>query len=286
MSRATNLYKHDVFKTSALRAAAVDDRLVDSPDPVTALAAAANGATAMDLTWTNPGANADSIAMIERGTASNAGDADTGEGSAVACSFTDTGDLVTVTANPFVDGDRVVFASVVTTTGVTADTVYFVINTAGNDFQIALTAGGAAVVLGTGDGSGTIYAPLVAFNPTTDTVEMAAHGFANGDRVIFAEVNGTTGITADTSYYVIGSALNSFQLAATVGGNALTLTNEGYGSVYSPVIAYSFVAYVPAGDEAYADSGLTTSTEYDYRVTVLNSTAQLDTPAEAHDTTA
>lgn len=81
----------------------------------------------------------------------------------VAVTFTDVGDLVTTTVphnlNP---GDQVVFPTVVTTTGITAATPYFAIPSLTNAavFQVASTYANAiartAIVLGTGDGNGTL----------------------------------------------------------------------------------------------------------------------------------
>jgi len=70
-----------------------------------------------------------------------------------AVTFTDAGDLVNWTAHPFRNGDAVIFSSVVTTTGITAYTRYFVVGAAANTFQISTTYGGSAVALTT-DGSG------------------------------------------------------------------------------------------------------------------------------------
>lgn len=78
-------------------------------------------------------------------------------GTARACTFTDTGDLVGLVGHGFTTDDRVVFASIVSTTGLTAGTEYFV-RSAGltaDAFTVAATAGGAAVALTT-NGTGTV----------------------------------------------------------------------------------------------------------------------------------
>lgn len=55
-------------------------------------------------------------------------------------------DTCTVTDNPFVDGDAIMLtAGGALPTGLSAATRYFVINTAGNNFQLSLTSGGAAL---------------------------------------------------------------------------------------------------------------------------------------------
>lgn len=78
-----------------------------------------------------------------------------GKNALAAVTFTDTGDLVTLANHGLSNGDVVSFATVVTTTGVTASTSYFVISATTNTFQISTTSGGSAVAMTT-DGTGTI----------------------------------------------------------------------------------------------------------------------------------
>ena len=96
----------------------------------------------------------------------------TGTGSpattAIACTFTDTGDLVTKTAHGLSNGDRVSFATVVTTTGIVNNTIYFVISATTNTFQVAATSGGAAIALTT-NGTGTVRWESVVVSVVTNT---------------------------------------------------------------------------------------------------------------------
>ncbi|MEU1421478.1 DUF5309 family protein [Kitasatospora sp. NPDC005751] len=66
---------------------------------------------------------------------------------------------------------------------------------------------------------------------TGDTVTITAHGLANGDQVILDTIVTTTGVTADTVYYVVNSATNTFKLAATKGGTAIDLVGDGTANV-------------------------------------------------------
>ena len=97
----------------------------------------------------------------------------TGTGSpattAIACTFTDAGDLVTKTAHGLSNGDRVSFATIVTTTGIVTNTIYFVVNAATNTFQVAATSGGAALPLTT-NGTGTVRweSVVTAITPNTN----------------------------------------------------------------------------------------------------------------------
>lgn len=72
-----------------------------------------------------------------------------------AVTFQNSGDTVTKTAHGLKAGDIVSFSVVTTTTTILTSTVYYVVNPTANTFQVALTAGGAAVVVDA-DGTGTL----------------------------------------------------------------------------------------------------------------------------------
>jgi len=71
----------------------------------------------------------------------------------------------------------------------------------------------------------------VTFTASTDTVGRTAHGFSDGQIVSFASIATTTGITADTPYFVVNATADTFQLAAISGGSAIVLTNDGAGTL-------------------------------------------------------
>jgi predicted secreted protein len=77
---------------------------------------------------------------------------------------------------------------------------------------------------------GNNFSGEVEFTETGDLVEATAHGLEAGDPISFSVITTTTGIVIDTVYYVINPLANSFQLAATRGGVALALTNDGTGT--------------------------------------------------------
>lgn len=78
----------------------------------------------------------------------------------VAVTFADTGDLVQRVAHGWLNGQRINFATITGTTGLATHTTYFVVNRSADAFQVAATAGGAALPLTT-NGSGTAYLPAV-----------------------------------------------------------------------------------------------------------------------------
>jgi hypothetical protein len=66
---------------------------------------------------------------------------------------TDVGDTFTKVDHGLVNGDKIIITNLTTTTGVVANIVYYVVNMAGNVFQLSLTLGGAAVLLAGGNGT-------------------------------------------------------------------------------------------------------------------------------------
>lgn len=71
----------------------------------------------------------------------------------------------------------------------------------------------------------------VTFTASGSTVDRNNHGYVNGDIVTFWTVVTTTGITAGQQYYVVNATTNTFQVSATLGGSAITLTNNGSGTL-------------------------------------------------------
>lgn len=179
MGRTTNINRHNNYKTWADRQAATDDVLADTPDAVTGFTATQTGATTMDLAWTNPAGQATALLELERAAAA-------GAGGAVANTFTDIGDLVNVTDHGWLNGQRVMFDTVVTTTGVVINTSYYIINKTDNSFQVALTPGGDAIALTT-DGSGTVFVPTFAH---------AFIAYVDAADAAYSD----TGLTTDTEY--------------------------------------------------------------------------------------
>jgi hypothetical protein len=82
--------------------------------------------------------------------------AGTGISSSVAVTIQGTPtNTVTLTAHGIPNGTLISFATIVTTTGITTYTPYYVVNATTNTFQISLTSGGAPITM-TNTGSGTI----------------------------------------------------------------------------------------------------------------------------------
>ncbi len=70
----------------------------------------------------------------------------------------------------------------------------------------------------------------VTFTDVGDLVTATAHGFRNGDSVIFTAINTTTGISTLTEYFVISATTDTFQVSTSYGGSAAALTTDGTGT--------------------------------------------------------
>lgn len=81
-----------------------------------------------------------------------------------AVTFTDAGDTVGLTAHTLQNGDQVSFTVITSTTGISINTLYYVVGVATNTFQVSATLGGSALALTT-NGTGT----LVRYIPKTGT---------------------------------------------------------------------------------------------------------------------
>jgi len=77
-----------------------------------------------------------------------------------------TGDTVTINAHGLVLNDQVIFDTIVTTTGISPDTVYYVTAPTTNTFKVAATKNGAAIDL-VGDGTANVTKSVA---PTVDTL--------------------------------------------------------------------------------------------------------------------
>lgn len=63
------------------------------------------------------------------------------------------------------------------------------------------------------------------------TVSLLGHGLSSGDRVSFTNAGGAlpTGLTANTTYWVVGATTNTFVVAAERGGTPITFLDGGAG---------------------------------------------------------
>lgn len=88
---------------------------------------------------------------------------------AIACTFQQAAATVTKTAHGLANGTRVSFPSVVTTTGININQIYYVVNRTADTFQLALTSGGAPISFATGNGTGTMKYEVYIVSVTSGT---------------------------------------------------------------------------------------------------------------------
>lgn len=61
---------------------------------------------------------------------------------------------------------------------------------------------------------------------TANTIKQVAHGYSNGDQVVFLGGAPPGGLTEGTTYFVVSATTDTYQVAATSGGTAIDLTAE------------------------------------------------------------
>ena len=72
----------------------------------------------------------------------------------------------------------------------------------------------------------------------SNLVTKSGHGLTAGKKVVFAATTGVSGVTINTTYYVISSGLtaSAFKISATSGGSAITINGTGTGTIMVPWI--------------------------------------------------
>lgn len=176
-----------------------------------------------------------------------------------------TTDILDSTSHGLTDGDIIFFSTTNTLpAGLAVNTPYYVRDVTGNTFKVALTSGGVAVDI-TSTGTGTHYFhtqfrtpdlrsrfPL-GYSATAPTKELtfvsrsgntvtisgvdshASSELQTGQPVLYSAPSGAmTGLTHNTTYYLIRISNTTFQLATSVAnanyGTAITLTSDGTGA--------------------------------------------------------
>lgn len=152
--------------------------------------------------------------------------------------FTDSSTSITISTHGLSVGDVIQFAEVITTTGVSEATNYYVktvVDT--NNITISATSGGTAITT-SGAGTGNMITSLrlsthaVSFTASNDTVTIASgHPFSDNDPIYFSDINTTTGISVDTKYFVRDKTDTTFKVESSVSGGVLPLANDGNGII-------------------------------------------------------
>jgi TP901-1 family phage major tail protein len=136
-----------------------------------------------------------------------------------AVTFADSGDTVTQTAHGYSAGQIVSFATIVTTTGITVDTNYFVKAPTANTYQLSLTNGGAAIALTT-DGTGTlneVYQTVGGIRSKSISINSEAIDITNQDSSEWRKILDSAGIRtvslSGSGVFEDGSVINAIRSA-------------------------------------------------------------------------
>jgi len=141
--------------------------------------------------------------------------------STASVTFQDSADTVTYSSHNLPNGSIVSFSSISSTTGISINTNYYTRDTTSNTFKLSLTYDGSVINL-VNNGSGTLRISKVTYS---------SHNILNGSIVSFASITTTTGISINTNYYTRDSSTDFFRLSSTLGGPAITLVNNGTGTI-------------------------------------------------------
>jgi len=93
----------------------------------------------------------------------------------------------------------------------------------------------------------------VVTNGSTDKFTLSGHGLVNNDRIVLFNITGSTGISTNFLYYVVGVSGNDFQVSLTSGGSAVNIINNGTCSFqkYSSLLIKNEVRLVPGRNAKY-----------------------------------
>lgn len=58
------------------------------------------------------------------------------------------------------------------------------------------------------------------------TITQTGHSYQIGDEIIFTALGGNTGVSINVLYFIVGVATNTFQIATTLGGSAVSITGS------------------------------------------------------------
>lgn len=108
-----------------------------------------------------------------------------------------------------------------------------------------------------------------------DLFTSAAHGYANGNLVVFSGMTGGAGIKAGDPYFVIGVTANTFQVAKTVGGAAVDVTSDMSAGTVIRLVELT------GGAPAYARKAIAWNAAADGTIDDSTNGAVLDVPAGA-----
>jgi len=129
------------------------------------------------------------------------------------------------------NGDVIYFNSLSGGSGLSTHTPYFVVNAGTLTFQVAATPGGEAINFTTNITSALVVKSTQLTNPPsgesdTDIFTSEAHGLWTDHPVKFAYLDGGTGLSTNTLYYIVNPTANTFQISSTPRGTPVDFSSD------------------------------------------------------------
>ena len=153
-------------------------------------------------------------------------------GASLAATGASTNKL-SATAHGLSNGDIVSLDDIVTLTNVSAGTRYYVVGAATNDFQIALTAGGSAIVIGnTGSATVFYYDDIELYYPNQASVDQTTTDYEwnGGDNLVtLSELSGLT-LNIDSASVPVYADATIFGKSEITEGGLSNAAGVGGGS--------------------------------------------------------
>ncbi|RSM73457.1 hypothetical protein DMH04_41330 [Kibdelosporangium aridum] len=141
-----------------------------------------------------------------------------------------TNDTFTISSHGLVANDQVVLDTIVTTTGVTAGTVYYVVTTTTNTFKVAATKGGAAIDLTGGDGTANVTKlNVITKDRAVDLLQMVYDNGGIQESETATLVTNSVGKRGLTKAFITDS--NYQESNRNVGGVNVTTIETDFGTL-------------------------------------------------------
>ena len=140
--------------------------------------------------------------------------------------FVDSTNRVTLNAHGLTNGSAIYFSSIASTTGISINTVYYVIASTTNDFQLAATVGGGVIDL-VADGTG-----VLCKNPMVSLTNAGGNIGSYSNNTSTLSVIGQLGTTADTPSPLGGQTGYSVDINAAGDVIVFGARFTGNGKVY------------------------------------------------------
>lgn len=129
----------------------------------------------------------------------------------------------------YIEGNEIVLVPTVTGTP-TGSLVFYIYLRPNQLVQNSRAATCSAISSASSSTKYNLMANSTFIQTGADTITVTSHGFPNAARVTFSST-GTlpAGLSGSTTYYVVSTATNTFQVSTSVGGSAVDITDEGSG---------------------------------------------------------